>query len=48
MNPGLRDLLFFQLLEKSLTAKSWGEEPQPDGVVSRAEDRWKWLNKSDV
>lgn len=24
---------FFQLLAKSLTAKSWGEEPQPDGVV---------------
>jgi hypothetical protein len=25
---------FFQLLAKSLTAKSWGEELQSDGVVN--------------
>ena len=25
---------FFQLLAKSLIAKSWGEEPQPEGVVN--------------
>jgi hypothetical protein len=25
---------FFQSLEKSLTAKSWGEEPQSDGLAA--------------
>jgi hypothetical protein len=26
--------IVFQLLAKSLTAKSWGEEPQPEGVAN--------------